>query len=289
MEGKIIKALAGFYYVYSEGEIYACKARGKFRKMDIKPLVGDQVTFQIENETEGYVLDIQERRNSLVRPPIANIDQAYIVVSAKEPDFGRTLLNKFLLMVENLNIHPVIIITKMDLVDCKDPIYDIIAEYQKDGYEVYPTSKLDLESLQELKDTFKDKTSVFTGQSGVGKSSLLNALDPEFHIATSDISKALGRGRHTTRHVELFPLFDGFVADSPGFSSLELTMSAKEAAVAYHDYAELSASCRFRGCLHLKEPDCSVKEAVENGTSSKGRYEDYVSFLNEIQNRKEKY
>lgn len=287
MRGIIMKALSGFYYVYSDHQIYTCKARGKFRKMSLKPLVGDYCEFQVENNNEGYILSIDERTNSLVRPPIANIDQAYILVSAKEPDFQRMLLHKFLLVIEHLNIHPIIVVTKMDLADTST--YEEIELLKHDGYEVYPVSVKDNINLDKLKETFRNKVSVFTGQSGVGKSSLLNCLNPNIVLETNEISKALGRGRHTTRHVELFELCDGLVADSPGFSQLELTMDKKEAAVSYHDFKELSYSCKFRGCLHMNEPECAVKEAVNNHEINPKRYDDYIVFMNEILNRKEKY
>ena len=289
MEGIIIKALSGFYYVYSDGQTYACKARGKFRKMNIKPLVGDHVDFQIENKDEGYILSIHDRTNSMIRPPISNIDQALIIVSAREPDFQRSLLNKFLLMVENMKIHPVIIITKMDLVSEEDPVHKMIQEYLHDGYKVYPISSKDQIGLEAVRKLFKDKSSVLIGQSGVGKSSFLNALNASFEIETGEISQVLGRGKHTTRHVEFYPIFEGLIADTPGFSSLILEMDRWQAALAYHDYAKLSEECKFRGCLHMNEPDCAVKKAVEEGRTSKSRYKDYLAMMNEIMNRKEKY
>lgn len=288
-EGKIIKALSGFYYVKSADKIYACKARGKFRNQSFKPLVGDYVSFQIENGNEGYILKIFERTNELVRPPICNIDQAIIVVSAKEPDFSTLLLDKFLMLVEQKNIHPVICITKIDLVSKDDIVYQHIKDYQNAGYEVHALSSIEKIGLDTIKDIFKDKESVITGQSGVGKSTLLNALNVQLNLETSHISKALGRGRHTTRHVELVEVFDGLVADTPGFSSLELEFSAVEAASAYHDFDEYSKLCKFRGCLHDSEPHCQVKQAVADGKITQLRYEHYLTFLNEIKNRKEKY
>ncbi len=287
-EGKIIKALSGFYYVQTEDGIYECRARGKFRNIDVKPLVGDEVVFQIENQTAGYIMEVKERRNFLVRPPISNIDQAIIVVSAKEPDFSTLLLDKFLLLIESRNIKPVICITKSDLIRGDDPILKDIEDYRKSGYEIYLLSAKDKTGLQEIEEVFKGKESVITGQSGVGKSTLLNALNIQLNLETSEISKALGRGRHTTRHVELVKILGGLVADTPGFSSLELEMSKEEAATSYHDFAVLSTQCKFRGCLHDSEPHCKVKEAVANGEISQGRYQHYLQFLNEIKNRKEK-
>lgn len=288
-KGKIIKALSGFYYVVSENKIYECKARGKFRKQSFKPLVGDEVDFQIENGDKGYILSVFPRKNVLIRPPICNIDQALIVVSAKEPDFSTLLLDKFLLMVENKNIAPIICITKSDLLSKNEPIYQEIDDYQKAGYATYLVSAKNNTGLEQLANLFKNKESVITGQSGVGKSSLLNSLNIDLNLETNSISKSLGRGKHTTRHVELVEILGGYVADTPGFSSLELEMSKEEAAIGYHDFKALSSYCKFRGCLHDSEPQCAVKEAVEEGKISTARYQHYLQFLTEIKNRKEKY
>ncbi len=286
LKGQIIKALSGFYYVKSDDVIYTCKARGKFRNNLQKPLVGDYVEFSKENINEGYILKLLKRKNVLVRPPICNIDQAFLVFSAKEPDMNTLLLDRFLVLIEHENIKPIIVITKMDLAD--QTIYDIMKPYEIAGYDVYYISSVLNQGIDEIKTLFRNKISVFTGQSGVGKSSLLNALDIHLNIDTNEISKALGRGKHTTRHVELLEMYDGYVADTPGFSSLELKMEPVDLAVSYHDFKDLATSCKFRGCLHDSEPYCSVKEAVENGMISKERYEHYLSFLKESKELKEK-
>lgn len=286
LSGQIIKALSGFYYVKSDDQIYQCKARGKFRNDMKKPLVGDYVEFNVENINEGYILKLKDRKNFLIRPPICNIDQAFLVFSAKEPDMNTLLLDRFLMLIEHNHIKPVIVITKMDL--CDKSIYEIMKPYEHAGYDVYYVSSKENQGIDEIKMLFKDKISVFTGQSGVGKSSLLNALDIHLNIDTNEISKALGRGKHTTRHVELIEMYDGFVADTPGFSSLELNMEPVDVAQSYHDFKELSSLCKFRGCLHDSEPHCKVKEAVENGEISKERYEHYLSFLKESKELKEK-
>ena len=286
-KGQIIKALAGFYYVKSQGQVYQCRARGKFRKDSLKPLVGDYCEFSIENQTEGYILSLLPRKNSLIRPPICNVDQALLVFSAKEPDMNLLLLDRFLILIEHLQIQPIICISKMDLVD-SSLIYHQMKPYEDAGYQVLYVSSKQEQGIEAVKNIFKDKVTVVTGQSGVGKSSLLNALDIHLQIDTNEISKALGRGKHTTRHVELIEMYGGYVADTPGFSSLELNIEPVDLAISYHDFHEFSKQCKFRGCLHESEPHCAVKNAVEQGEISSQRYEDYLMFLKESKLLKEK-
>lgn len=285
-KGQIIKALSGFYYVESQDIVYQCKARGKFRKQDQKPLVGDFCEFSIENQTEGYILKLFPRKNMLVRPPICNIDQALLVFSAKEPDMNTLLLDRFLVLIEHLHIDPILCISKMDLAD--DTIYKTMEPYQKAGYKIYYVSAHEKKGIDEIQTLFKERITVITGQSGVGKSSLLNALDIHLNIETNEISQALGRGKHTTRHVELMKMYGGYVADTPGFSSLELVMDPVELAHSFHDFEELSSQCKFRGCLHDSEPYCAVKNAVEEELVSKERYDHYLMFLKEVKELKEK-
>ncbi|QHE61250.1 ribosome small subunit-dependent GTPase A [Rossellomorea vietnamensis] len=291
-EGKIVKALSGFYYVLSEGGVTQCRGRGNFRKNKITPLVGDYVEFQAENKTDGYILKVLDRKNELVRPPIANVDQAILVFSASEPDFSPALLDRFLVLVESKEIEPLICVTKMDLVTSEEAekIEQYVSEYRSFGYEVLMTSSKTEHGLEELTPYLKDKISVFAGQSGVGKSSLLNALNPDLELKTAMISSHLGRGKHTTRHVELIDIKDGLVADTPGFSSLEFSeLEIEELPQCFPEMVEVAEECKFRGCLHINEPKCAVKSAVEAGRIPDYRYDHYLTFHKEIKERKPRY
>ncbi|WP_046181076.1 ribosome small subunit-dependent GTPase A [Domibacillus tundrae] len=289
-EGKIIKALSGFYYVLDGENIIQCRGRGIFRKRNITPLVGDYVEYEAENDKEGYVLSIGERKNDLVRPPVANIDQAVLVFSVMEPAFSTMLLDRFLLLIESKNIEPVICLTKMDLADDQKKLNAFIADYRKIGYTVVETSSETMAGLNSLEDYLTGKTSVFAGQSGVGKSSLLNAIRPDLELKTDEISSSLGRGKHTTRHVELIPAAGGLVADTPGFSSLDFDgIDVEDVSACFPEMAELSSSCKFRGCIHINEPKCAVKQAVEKSEIPSYRYNHYLQFIEEIKERKPRY
>ncbi|MBM7701819.1 ribosome small subunit-dependent GTPase A [Metabacillus iocasae] len=291
-EGRIIKSLSGFYYVLHDGQITQCRGRGVFRKQKITPLVGDDVVFQAENELEGYILEVKERKNELVRPPISNVNQSLLVFSAIEPGFSSLLLDRFLVLVESNGIEPIICISKMDLVpeDKKPDIEKYAQDYRDIGYEVILTSTVEQDSISVLYPVFEGQVTVIAGQSGVGKSSLLNVLKPELELKTNDISASLGRGKHTTRHVELLPIGGGLVADTPGFSSLDFTdIEVEDLSSCFPEMERVSHSCKFRGCVHLKEPKCAVKEAVEDGTIPSYRYEHYVQFIDEIKQRKPRY
>lgn len=289
-EGKIIKALSGFYYVLDEENIIQCRGRGVFRKRNITPLVGDYVEYEAENEKEGYVLSVKERKNDLVRPPVANIDQAVLVFSVMEPAFSTVLLDRFLVLIESKNIEPIICLTKMDLAEDRKTLDEYVADYRRIGYTVVETSSETMDGLHLLEGHLTEKTSVFAGQSGVGKSSLLNAIRPDLALKTDEISSSLGRGKHTTRHVELIPAAGGLVADTPGFSSLDFEgIELDELSACFPEMADRSSDCKFRGCLHLNEPKCAVKEAVAEGEIPNYRYEHYLQFIEEIKERKPRY
>ncbi|WP_394217203.1 ribosome small subunit-dependent GTPase A [Halobacillus trueperi] len=290
--GKIIKSLSGFYYVLCEGEVYQCRGRGNFRKKKVTPLVGDLVEFKADNKEEGYILSIENRKNELVRPPISNVDQALIVTSAVHPDFNALLLDRFLVLVEEKRIEPFIVISKVDQLDehQMEVMESYKTLYEKIGYPVILSAVDDTESMDQVQSHLAGRTTVIAGQSGVGKSSLLNSIDPRLSIDTDEISESLGRGKHTTRHVELYDIADGLVADTPGFSSLEFgELELDQLPECFPEFVEVQNDCKFRGCLHHKEPKCAVKSAVENGEISDQRYEHYLQFLNEIQNRKPRY
>ncbi|MHC5377164.1 ribosome small subunit-dependent GTPase A [Listeria welshimeri] len=290
LEGQIIKALSGFYYVFSEGKVYQCRARGNFRKRNISPLVGDDVEFQVENKTDGYILDVMSRENSLVRPPVANIDIAILVFSAVEPDFSKNLADRFLVAIEKEDIQPVICISKMDLATEaeKEQIMVYKEVYETIGYDVFVTN--DEPDKEAIKDYISGKTAVIAGQSGVGKSTLLNSLNSDLTLKTAEISNSLGRGKHTTRHVELMPIGDGFVADTPGFSSIEWDdLQPETLQFCFPEMEDRRSGCKFRGCMHDNEPNCAVKTAVEANEIADFRYKHYIQILQELKNRKPRY
>lgn len=272
MEGQIVKILSNLYFVNSNNKIYECHSRGKFRNDKITPTVGDYVKFDDKN---NYILEILPRKNTLVRPLVSNIDQAFIVTSCKSPDFSTNLLDKLLVLLEFNNIKPIICLTKVDLLIGKEKkeIKKIKKYYQKIGYCVVENS-----NLFKIKRLFKNKTTVFTGQTGAGKSTLLNKLDKNLKLETNEISKALGRGKHTTRHVELIELYKGKVLDTPGFSSITFDNMSKEDIK--NSFIEFSNyECPYQDCMHLKENECEIKKQVNNGTILSSRYENYKSFI----------
>lgn len=293
MEGQIRKALSGFYYVYREGVTYQTRGRGNFRNRNISPLVGDRVIFDSDNQTDGYILEILPRKNELIRPPVANVDQGIIVMSMIEPDFSSYLLDRFLVVLAYDNIDPIIYLTKTDLLkeDAENEPKQMKQLYESIGYTVIIQDSADSEdSIQELEKHFSYKTSVFIGQSGAGKSTLLNKISPNLELETGSISEALGRGKHTTRHVELLPIADGLVADTPGFSSIDFfDIEKEELSDQFPEIARAARTCKFRECLHRSEPKCEVKHQVEKGEIAQSRYDNYLQFLTEIENRKPMY
>ncbi|MEK4136836.1 ribosome small subunit-dependent GTPase A [Kurthia sp. FSL E2-0154] len=290
--GQIRKALSGFYYVYDDGQVIQTRGRGVFRKRGITPLVGDFVTYEVEGNNDGVIMEIEERKNELVRPPISNVDQAILVFSVKEPNFNTILLDRFLVVLESFHVQPVILLTKMDLLE-EDEIAAIQSyqkQYEAIGYDVMTTFKDDSSLLDKITPLLANRTTVLAGQSGVGKSTLLNTLMPELDLKTGIISEHLGRGKHTTRHVELIEVAGGLVADTPGFSSFDFdTIEKEELTGCFPEIQRTSEACKFRGCLHVKEPKCAVKAAVESGEIEASRYEHYLQFLQEIIDRKPRY
>lgn len=288
-KGKIIKGIAGFYYVHVEDcGVYECKAKGSFRNKKIKPLVGDNVTIEIidEQEHKGNIIEILERKNELIRPACANIDQALIIFAVTSPEPNYNLLDRFLVMMSYQNVDTIICFNKSDLVSSEecDRLRQI---YEKCGCSVMFSSTYDNSGIDELKKLLDNKTTILAGPSGVGKSSITNLLMPDANMETGGISK-IGRGRHTTRHSEIFSLYDAtYICDTPGFTSLMLPELEKEDLRFYFpEIKEHEGNCRFDGCVHINEPDCAVKKAVNEGTISRLRYESYTMLYEELKARK---
>ena len=275
-QGKIIRIVSNQYMILTnEGKQLPSLAMGKLRK-GVSPVVGDNVLYDVEDD-RGLIQEVLPRKNYLVRPLIANIDQAVVVMSMVKPNFSYTLVDQLIFLICCQNIEPVLLITKVDLVEDKNEIAQIVTEYESSGYQVFTTGKND--SKETITKIMKDKITVLTGQSGVGKSSLLNRIDSSFELQTQEISKALGRGKHTTRHVQLYEVAGGWIADTPGFSLLDFSnidsSVLRESIIDFHKAGE----CRFRDCSHVNEPGCKVKELVSLGQISKVRYENYLQVL----------
>lgn len=273
MRGQIVKIVSNLYSVSSNNKIYNCRARGKFRNDKITPTVGDYVDF---DEVNNYILDIMTRRNTLIRPLVSNVDQAFVVTSLKEPDFSDNLLDKLLVVLEFNKIKPIICLTKSDLLKKseKKELKKKLRYYKKIGYKVINNN-----NLFTIKRMLKNKTTVFTGQTGAGKSTLLNRLNKRINLETGEISKALGRGRHTTRHVELIEMCRGKVLDTPGFSMIDFSdMSEEDIKNSFVEFSKYN--CEFKNCMHLNEKKCFVKEALNNGIILKSRYDNYKKFIN---------
>lgn len=290
MQGKIIKGIAGFYYVHVvHSGIYECKAKGVFRNKKIKPLVGDNVEIEILDEGNriGNIINIYDREKELIRPAVSNISQALVVFAIANPMPNLNLLDRFLVMMERNEIDTIICFNKIDLVD-EEEILKLRDIYVKAGYHVMFTSTKENMGIEEVLRVIDGKTTAFAGPSGVGKSSLLNALIPEANSQTGEISEKIKRGKHTTRHTEIFNVSDDtYLMDTPGFSSLYVNDFEKEELKNYfREFIEYNNGCRFTGCVHVNEPDCLVKEAVENGGINRSRYDNYILMYEEIKNKK---
>lgn len=284
--GRIIKIVSNQYVVLIGDEMLDCVAMGKLRK-DKAPVVGDFVMVERFDDRNG-IQKILPRKNELIRPRIANVDQAIIVMSAVDPQFSTSLVDRLIFLICCAGITPVICVSKMDLIDEQDSVHEIIDDYRKSGYQVFETGLNQDDTL--LKQLLEGKISVLTGQSGAGKSSLINRLDVSFQLHTQQISKALGRGKHTTRHCELMEVCGGWIADTPGFSSLDFShITIEQLASSIPDFQKALGHCRFQDCRHLKEPDCAIHQGVENGVISKIRYEHYQEICEWMISQKVKY
>lgn len=285
MVGTIIKGIGGFYYIKTNEGVIECKARGKFRFNDLKPMVGDKVEITIE-KGKGVIEKIFDRSSELIRPTVANVSQAFVVFAIKSPDINFDLLNRFLVLCEFNDIHAVICLNKVDL--CSEEEKEIIRKKINDiGYEVLFINAKAANGIKALEERLKDNVTVLCGPSGAGKSTLLNALSGRDHMETGVVSEKIGRGKHTTRHSELIESGGGFLVDTPGFSTLDMDFIEKDdLKYCFPEFTDYNNSCRFRGCNHYKEPNCAVKEAVEDGKINYQRYEFYIKTLQEISNRR---
>ncbi len=289
MQGRIIKGVGGFYDVLlQDGSIQTCKARGRFRNEHLVPMVGDLVEISLPETGFASIDDLLPRKNALLRPPVSNIDQLVIVVSASVPKPDWLLTDKLLLQAHLLGIRPLLVLNKIDVADDA-----IVAEFERDyrAFETLLVSSRAGTELEALRQALTGQISAFAGQSAVGKSSLLNALFPELSLETGELAKKTDRGRHTTRQAELWPLLGGAVLDTPGFSLFELEETPQETLnAAWPEFAGAAANCRFAGCRHIKEPDCAVKSLLGQGTLTQARYDRYIEISQEIElRRKHRY
>lgn len=290
MQGKIIKGIGGFYYIDTEQGIFECKAKGIFRKKRIKPLVGDDVEITILDNDKmlGNIDEILPRKNELIRPAVANVDQAVVVFALTNPEPNLNLLDRFLVMMEMQNVPTVICFNKVDIAN-EEHYQELKEIYKNCSSKFLLISSLEETGMEELYKCLENKTTVLAGPSGVGKSTVLNWLHPEAEAETGTVSQKTSRGRHTTRHSELFAIGKhSYLMDTPGFSSLEVPNMQKEELKDYFsEFFPYEGTCRFHGCVHIHEPGCQVKEEVENGNISKSRYENYLQMFDDLKDRKQ--
>ena len=288
IDGIIIKGIGGFYYVEAaDGIIYECKARGVFRKEKITPLAGDRVEISVDENNKNSIDKIYERRNMFKRPPIANVDKLVIVSSVCDPRPNLLIIDRLSAVAVYKNVEPIIVFTKNDL-QSADKYIEI---YKNAGFKTFAVSNETGEGIGEIKAVIENGVCVFTGNSGVGKSSLINRMYPDFALETGEISKKLGRGRHTTRHVELLKINNGYIADTPGFSSLDFEtndlIKKDELAFCFPDFSDFIDSCKFSTCAHVNDKGCRLIEAVNNGDVMRSRHESYVTMYNEVKDIKD--
>ena len=293
MQGKIIKGIAGFYYVQTKNGIYECKAKGSFRNRKLKPFVGDNVEITVldEENQKGNMEAILERKNFLIRPAVANVDQTLVIFAAAKPDPNLNLLDRFLIMMEQKSVPVVLVFNKADVAEA-GKLAELAKIYERCGYQVLRVSALQEEGISEIKEILKGKTSTVAGPSGVGKSSIINLLQSDIHMETGNISEKIERGKHTTRHSELIAIAeDTYIFDTPGFSSLYVTDMEKEELKSYFpEFAPYEDACKFLGCVHVNEPVCGVKEALKEGKISQSRYDNYKLLYEELkESEKRKY
>lgn len=286
-EGFIIKGIGGFYYVETAEGIFECKARGVFRKSGLKPLAGDKVTVSINDKAENTIEKIHERKSLLERPPVANVDKLFILSSVCEPKPVLLLIDRLTAIATVKNIEPIVVFTKTDLDDASE----YIKIYKKSGIKAYAVSCISGDGIDDIRNELKGCISAFCGNSGVGKSSLLNTIDDSLSLKTGEISDKLGRGRHTTRHSEMIKISDGYVADTPGFSSFDIDENElilkDDLPYSFKEFEQYIGQCKFTSCLHIKDKGCRILEAVENGDIPVSRHESYCIMMEEAKNIKE--
>ncbi len=285
-QGLILKGIGGFYYVDTPSGVYECKAKGKFRKAKIIPMAGDKVTVTIREDEENTIDIIHERKNKLQRPPVANIDKLLIAVSVAKPYPNPLVIDKMTVLAEKNGITPVLVITKTDLDDCQQ----LFETYKKTGYNVYQFSSRHPDSCEDIRKELDGCITAFTGNSGVGKSTLINALNSNLELATGEISDKLGRGRHTTRQAEIFKVGNGLVIDTAGFSSIDFAQDnvilSEDLQHYFKEFSEYIGQCKFTGCAHMGDRGCKICEMVESGIISESRYESYKTMYTEMKNIK---